>query len=121
MSLFPSGNVDMSHSTGKYVVDTVTSDFRIHHLTTTSPNVILSQPQGTIASEHKVKQGIFAEDSTIVVCGSMSNCAFIYDLRNKSPILPSQILTHDGKGSVQTIAVSHEPLQYVAASRLTCS
>ena len=63
-----------------------------------------------------VKQGVFAEDNKVAVCGSMDNCIFLYDLTQEpsispvssphgSSIEPFHILEHRQEGAAQTVAV----------------
>lgn len=63
-------------------------------------------PEDVLLTELMVKQGVFGENSTIIVCGSLDYRMFVYDLSRQSPILPSQTLKLVGNGPAQTVAVS---------------
>ena len=106
----------MSPDGSQFLVDSITGPFEIYNRGTNSPTLTLSQPKDTQTAEAKVKQGVFAEDCKLAVCGSADGRVLVYDLCKESPVAPSQILSYDqdaGKGPVQTVSVSRTHRNFV--------
>ena len=92
------------------MIDSIIGPFNVYTRGTTSPALTLAIPESDSPTEARVKQGVFAEDCRLAVCGGAENCVLLYGLHNSSsPIMPSQVLHYkknDAIGVVQTVSVS---------------
>lgn len=101
----------MSPDGQRVLVDTISGPFEIYSVSanalgSSSPVGSLRRPRSTVGAKNMIKQGVFAEDGKVAVCGSLDGRLFVYFLgREQTEIMPSQVLSHETSSAIQTVAV----------------
>ena len=101
MLKLPSGNVSIY--CGKLLlVDNLSKGFDLYNLPRSSPSYTFAVPN----KKSCVKDGIFAEKASAIVCGTDHGKVYVFSTATSDPI---QILIAAGKTvEVQVIGVSHD-------------
>lgn len=108
--------MDLSPEGDRVLVDTISGPFEIYPISTSpsaqshdssSPSSTLTRPREYGKNKNIIRQGVFAENGTLAVCGSTDGRVFIYALQEgKRSIAPTQTLNHATKSPIQAVAVS---------------
>lgn len=110
------GCASISPDGQRILVDNISGPFEIYAASSSSPSISLARPRDVAPDRNIVKQGVFAEDGKVAVCGSADGRLFVYTLGGRegrtSKIMPTQILDHGTRSAVQAVAVSSLPFLF---------
>ena len=97
---FSSGNASICPRGKSLLVENLSKGFDLYDLPRSSPSYTFQTP----TKKRCVKDGVFAEESTAVICGSDHGRVYVFSTASPDPV--QVIKQGSGKVEIQAVAVS---------------